>query len=162
VLLRGVDLPTTTLPVPAAFLHPVLWLSLSVSAHPLLILLCTALPFLASRCMPARRVRWARLHCLVALRHAHAAALHILRDGRGGGDGDSKQASAQQPSPALAPAPTPNASFALWRDWDPADRLAIGRGSRTSLSAHHRLQLSPAQRRRQLGIAHYGHQRDTP
>lgn len=45
MLLRGVDLTTKTFPVPAAFLHSVLRLSLSVSAH-------TSLPFLASCACP--------------------------------------------------------------------------------------------------------------
>jgi hypothetical protein len=63
VLLRGVDL--TTFPVPAAFLHPVLRLSLSVSAHQI-----SALPCLV--CLP---VCCAALRCAVR-RHEPAAPSH--------------------------------------------------------------------------------------
>ena len=132
VLLRGVDL--TTWPVPAAFLHSVLRLSLSVSAH-----LCPSLPFLAS----------SAALCIVLSRSTVRTPPHTTIDG----DDDSSRGgdSKQQRSPASAPPPAPNASSIT--HWDPAGREAIGRGSRTSLLAHHRLQLSPLRNHHRIAVS---------
>jgi hypothetical protein len=116
----------------------VLRLSLSVSAHH-----CPSLLFLAS----------SAALCIVLFRSAVRTPPHTTLDGGGGGyssrGGDSKHQLSPAPAPALSPAP--NASSIT--HWDPVGREAIERGSRTSLSAHHRLQLSPLRNHHRIAVS---------